>query len=191
MSKPNARTIVALVGAALLVFVAAVATVVGLAVRDADKPEPTITAYAHGKSVTIEPFMYCNVRMQDCQVLPKDDAALLPIDISCPEGKDCRIGEFANLDVPAGYPLQLSLPKAISDSPWVAVAYYGLPDGNVMPQRLSHRDFDEGTAAITIPSAPKLPLLGVEIQLPILAKDMSTGEEGYLPHAAWSVRTAA
>ncbi|NNH71680.1 DUF2771 domain-containing protein [Nocardia uniformis] len=190
MSKPNARTIVALVGAALLVFVAAVATVVGFAVRGADKPEPAITAYAHGKAITIEPFMYCNVQMQDCQVLPKDDEAQLPIELSCPEGKDCRIGQSSELDVPAGYPLQLSLPKSIVNSPWVAVAYYGMPDGNVMPQRLSHRDFDEGTAAITIPSAAELPLLGVEMQLPILARDMTTGEEGYLPHAAWSVRTA-
>lgn len=191
MSKPSARTIFALVGVALLVFVAAVATVVGLAVRGADKPEPVLTAYAHGKSVTVDPYMFCTVQMQDCRVLPKDGDTMLPVDLSCPEGKDCRTGVFTDLDVPAGYPLQLSLPKEIANSPWVAEAYYGLPDGTVMPQRFSHRDYDEGTVAVTIPSAPKLPLLGVEFALPILARDTTTGEEGYIPHAAWSIRTAS
>ncbi|MCP9621234.1 DUF2771 domain-containing protein [Nocardia otitidiscaviarum] len=190
MSKPNARTILALVAAALLVFVAAVATVVALAVRNADEPKPAITAYAHGRTVTVEPFMYCSVQMADCLVLPKDGETQLPVALDCPADSDCRTGEFADLEVPGGYPLQLSLPQSIARSPWVAVAYYELPDGAIMPQRISHRDFDEGTVAITIPSAERLPLLGVEVQLPILARDTTTGEEGYIPHAAWSIRTA-
>ncbi|MFI6870387.1 DUF2771 domain-containing protein [Nocardia sp. NPDC050406] len=191
MSKPNARTIFALVAVALLVFVAAVGAVVALAVRDADKPEPTITAYSHGKSVTVEPFMYCNVQMEDCRVLPKDGESLLPIELACTDGKDCHTGSFTDLDVPAGYPLQLSLPRDIAENPWVAEAYYELPDGTIMPKRLSHRDYDAGTVAVTIPSAPRLPLIGVEFQLPILARDTTTGEEGYIPHAAWSIRTSS
>ncbi|QLY31650.1 DUF2771 domain-containing protein [Nocardia huaxiensis] len=207
MSKPNARTIAALAGAALLVFVAAVAAVVALAVKDAPEPKPEITAYAHGESVTVEPYMFCNTKMQDCRVLPADiKAEELPDGIVCNAGTDCRTGTFAELAVPAGYPLQLSLPRQVVEAPWLLTAVYQLPDGRLMKQQFMKTDFEtehrelswtgfktvkKSPTAITIPSAKELPLVGIELDLPILARDMATGEEGYIPHAAWSVRVAS
>ncbi|WP_067531040.1 DUF2771 family protein [Nocardia crassostreae] len=187
MTKPNARTIAALL-AVLLVAAVAYFGAIFMIARNADKPEPTVTAYAHGKSITVQPYLYCGVRMDDCRVLPQEDIGL-PAQLTCPEGEDCHTGQSNDLEVPAGYPLQLSLPKEVIDSPWLIVALYRTPDGQILENQLTHRDFDEGTAAVTIPSVPKLPLLGVEIQLSILTRDMTTGQEGYMPHAAWSVRT--
>ena len=34
-----------------------------------------------------------------------------------------------------------------------------------------------------------LRLIGIEVQLPILARDIATGQETYVPHAAWSIVT--
>ncbi|MBL1077648.1 DUF2771 domain-containing protein [Nocardia sp. 2] len=207
MSTPNARTIAALAGAALLVFVAAVAAVVALAVRDAPEHEPDITAYAYGRSVVVEPYMYCNTRMQDCLVLPADIAAeQLPDGVVCSEGTECRTGTSAELNIPGGYPLQLSLPKQVVNAPWLLTAVYQTPDGRLVRQQFTKSDFEtehrelswtgfktvkKSPSAIRIPSLQELPLVGVELDLPILARDMATGEEGYIPHAAWSVRVAA
>ncbi|MBF6235992.1 DUF2771 family protein [Nocardia otitidiscaviarum] len=193
MSKPNARTILALAAAALLVFVAAVATVVALAVRNADEPKPTLTAYAHGKAITVDPYMLCNVRMEDCRVLPADPADRLSADLglTCPGEDDCRTGTFANLDVPGGYPLQLSFPSRFTDAPWLVRAYYLLPDGSEDREDIPWLDHDKGTVAITVPSSPERKLVGVVVQLLINARDIDTGAEIAIPHAEWSILTAA
>ncbi|MFE3188944.1 DUF2771 family protein [Nocardia sp. NPDC059240] len=211
MSQTRTRTIVALVGAALLVFVAAVAAVVTVAVRHADKPEVQITAYANGKSITIAPYWDCNVRMQDCRTLPSAELLDLPDDIACATGgTGCRTGVPAELPVKPGLPLQLSFPKEISDAPWMGSVVYRLPNGKPLrPTSIEHDDYAQGTTAITIPSAlyvtadghkflnkpaapsVQLTLIGVEIDVPILWRDPQTGEEGQVPHTAWSVATMA
>lgn len=198
MSQTRTRTIVALVGAALLVFVAAVAAVVTIAVRHADQPEPAVTAYAHGKSVTVQPFMYCTVRSENNQ-LKFDD---------CDNSQS-----ISNLNVPPGSPLQLSLPNEIADAPWRMAIVYALPNGQAAQSTIWYRDQVEKACqvpsplaaepanpaeslkdcrALTIetPADPRLRLAGIELQLPVPARDES-GQEGYVPHAIWSIRTAA
>ncbi|ONM50391.1 DUF2771 domain-containing protein [Nocardia donostiensis] len=167
MSTLNTRTIVALLTVGLLVLGAAFTGVLWVLVRNADSRDPEITAYAHGTTVTVPPFMYCTVRMEDC-----------------------RYGETVSLDVPAGYPLQLSLPTQISGAPWLIQQVYELPSGEEVAEMSGHAEFD-GARAITIDSQPEpdLRLVGVEIQLPILARD-ETGREFYVPHAVWSIKTA-
>ncbi|MEV4237251.1 MULTISPECIES: DUF2771 domain-containing protein [unclassified Nocardia] len=169
MSKPSTRTVVALCVAALLVFTVAFVGVLTVFVRKADHPDPTVTAYAHGKTVTVPPFLYCTVKMEDC-----------------------KYGETVTLDVPAGYPLQLSLPKRIADAPWLAQLVYAMPTGEKVDRVVSRNDFPEGALAVTIDSKPEpeLRLVGIELQLPILARD-ETGREFYVPHAAWSISTAS
>ncbi|WP_433728252.1 DUF2771 domain-containing protein [Nocardia sp. CA-129566] len=168
MNKPSTRTVVALAVAALLVFTVAFVGVLTVLVRRAAHPDPTVTAYAHGKTVTVEPFLYCTVKLEQC-----------------------KYGETVVLDVPAGYPLQLSLPKKIADAPWLAQLVYTLPSGEKVDRVVSRNDFPEGALAVTIDSKPEpeLRLVGVELQLPILARD-ETGREFYVPHAAWSISTA-
>ncbi|MGY4098559.1 DUF2771 domain-containing protein [Nocardia sp. R16R-3T] len=168
MNKPSTRTVVALCVAALLVFTVAFVGVLTVLVRKADRPDPTVTAYAHGKTVTVPPFLYCTVKMEDC-----------------------KYGETVVLDVPAGYPLQLSLPKKIADAPWLAQLVYVLPTGEKVDRVVSRNDFPAGALAVTIDSKPEpeLRLVGIELQLPILARD-ETGREFYVPHAAWSISTS-
>lgn len=56
---------------------------------------------------------------------------------------------------------------------------------------ISRNDYPDRALALTIDSMPEpdLRLIGVELQLPILARD-ETGKEFYVPHAAWSISTA-
>ncbi|MFI6215505.1 DUF2771 domain-containing protein [Nocardia brasiliensis] len=169
MKRLNTRTVVALLVAGLLVVTVAFVGVLVVLVRNADEKDPVITAYAHGKTVTVEPYVYCSVQMEDC-----------------------RYGETVQLVVPPNYPLQLSLPKKIAEAPWLAQVVYALPNGERVDRVISHTNYPQGAMAVTIESRPEpdLRLVGLELQLPILAKDKDTGKEFYLPHAAWSISTA-
>ncbi|MFD3704173.1 DUF2771 domain-containing protein [Nocardia sp. NPDC058658] len=168
MSKLNARTIVALVAAGLFAVAAVTAVWVGVAVSKAPAHSPQLTAYAHGKAITVDPFMYCTVRMEEC-----------------------RYGETAPLEVPAGAPVQLSLPDEVSQSPWLIQLIYQRPSGEQLDRVLSFADYPDGARALTIESKPEpdLRLSGIEVQLPILTRDIATGQESYIPHAAWSIVT--
>ncbi|MGQ4616747.1 DUF2771 family protein [Nocardia sp. R7R-8] len=193
MSKLNARTIAALVATALLVLTVAFVGVLTVLVRDAEKPDVILTAYAHGKTVAVRPFSYCSVTMQDCRILPEDNApGTVFTTLNC--GQDtpgCHRGRTVELEVPAGYPLQLSLPKQVADAPWLAQLVYLLPNGEKVDQVISRNDYPDRALALTIDSKPEpdLRLIGVEFQLPILARD-ETGREFYVPHATWSISTA-
>ncbi|WP_039795092.1 DUF2771 domain-containing protein [Nocardia araoensis] len=193
MSKLNARTIAALVAAALLVLTVAFVGVLAVLVRDAEKPDVTLTAYAHGKTVTVQPFSYCSVTMQDCSILPEDNVpGTVFTTLNCGQDTpDCHRGRTVELEVPAGYPLQLSLPKKVADAPWLAQLVYLLPNGEKVDQVISRNDYPDRAFALTIDSKPEpdLRLIGVEFQLPILARD-ETGREFYVPHATWSISTA-
>ncbi|MFB7877789.1 DUF2771 domain-containing protein [Nocardia sp. NPDC056064] len=168
MSKLNVRTTLALAAAGLLAVAVVTAVWVGIAASKAPAYQPQITAYAYGETVTVEPFMYCTVRMEDC-----------------------RYGETTPLTVPSGLPVQLSLPEKISGSPWLIQLIYQRPSGEQVDRVLSFADFPDGARAITVDSQPEpdLRLVGIEVQLPILARDTATGRETYIPHAAWSIVT--
>jgi hypothetical protein len=159
----TARIVLGISFIALIVVIAAAAIVVN-AIVDSDERLPEITAYAYGETITVGPAEYCSLDLQECQH-----------------------GELANLDVPAGQPLQLSLPKEIADAPWRLVMVYQGPDGDLAPQE---RYFTSGEAdAVTVTSdrSPAWQLNGVEIQLPSAVVD-----ENGLPHAraVWAIKTA-
>lgn len=176
MSKPKARTIVALLAALLVVAVAYIAVIAVIA-RNAEKPQPEITAYAHGRSVTVTPYLYCDVHIENNTL----------------DLRNCDDTQhIAELNVPAGYPVQLSLPKEIVDAPWQMVLVYQLPDGTGVQRLATHRDFPDDARAITVPTPtdPRLQLTGLEIQLPIPARD-ETGQEGFVTSARWAIHTGA
>jgi hypothetical protein len=158
------RIVLGLAVLALVVVIGA-AIVVVLAIRDADERLPEITAYGNGRSITVAPAEYCTLDLRECSQ-----------------------GELAVLDVNAGQPLQLSLPKEISDAPWRLVAVFEDPvSGELVPEE---RYFESGaTAALTVVSdrEPPWQLAGVEIQLPSAVVD-----ESGLPraHAVWAIKTA-
>ncbi|MFR9750837.1 DUF2771 domain-containing protein [Nocardia sp. 004] len=192
MSRLNVRTIVALIAAATLTLTAAFAGVLTVLIRNADEPDVTLTAYADGEAVTVRPFGYCAVTMQDCSILPEQAAeGTVFAALSCaPATPDCHRGRTVQLEVPAGLPLQLSLPSRIADAPWLAQLIYAQPGGGRVERVINRNDYSDRVLAVTIDSEPEpgLRLLGVELQLPILARD-EMGNEFYVPHAAWSIDT--
>lgn len=189
MSQVKARTLVAAL-VALLVVAVAYFGVIAMIARNAEKPEPELTAYSHGKSVTVQPYQYCDVQMQNCKILPAEDMSGFPVPLECAAGQpDCHTGKPVDLRVPGGDPLQLSLPKDIAGKPWLITAIYRTPSGATAQNTVSFQDYDKGTVAVTIPSLKELKLVVVEVQLPILVRDTTTGQEGYLPHQAWSIHT--
>ncbi|MGE2770697.1 DUF2771 family protein [Rhodococcus sp. 1.20] len=94
-----------------------------------------------------------------------------------------QVGDIYALDVPAGYPLQLSLSTDVSDAQWALLAVYEDADGN---QTGEPRVFEPGEAlAVTVESSsdPVKQLVGVEIHLAV----GEGSEQGLL---IWSIKTA-
>lgn len=168
MSTNRFRTTLALALAGILVLVAGTAGVVWLLARDAEPHKPELTAYAHGEAVTVPPFYFCTVRMENCEQ-----------------------GDTVFLEVPAGNPLQISLPSEVVGTPWELLPLYADENGEVVEKPSSYRDHPDGTRALTVDSDPEpgLELIGVELQVMIIAID-ETGREFSIPHAIWSLKTA-
>ena len=128
-------------------------------------PQPVeITAYSHGHLIRVGPYLYCNVlNLDDCQQ---------------PQAQ----GELA---VNEHYPVQLSVPEAISRAPWRLLQVYEDPANTATTM------FRPGTRlAVTIPSfdPQRGRLTGIVVQLLTLVVDPS-GQLRDVPHAEWSVRT--
>ena len=162
------RGVVALVAA--LVTLASVGAGVGawLLVRPSGPQRPEISAYSHGHLTRVGPYLYCDVlNLNDCQT---------------PQTQ----GE---LPVNARYPVQLSVPEAISRAPWRLLQVYEDPANTATTM------FRPGTRlAVTIPSVDprRGRLTGIVVQLLTVVVDDSrfndTTTVRAVPHAEWSVR---
>lgn len=134
-----------------------------LLTRDTGSRLPQISAYSHGHSVRVGPYVYCNVvNLNDCQN-PQNQGAL---------------------PVSARYPVQLSVPTAIGRAPWRLLRVY--EDERNSTSTLYRPNTD---LAVTIPSVDpqRGRLTGVVVQLLTLVQDQN-GELRDAPHAEWSVR---
>jgi hypothetical protein len=132
--------------------------------RNPPPAHPQISAYTRGQLVRVGPYRYCNVLdLTKCDV-PK------------------AMGELA---VSSRSPVQLSVPSAISEAPWVLLRAYEGPDDTVV------ESFPRGTTrAVTIPTVDprRGRLTGIAVELPTWVRD-EQGNEFPLPHAEWSVST--
>ncbi|SBS74218.1 conserved exported hypothetical protein [uncultured Mycobacterium sp.] len=131
--------------------------------RDTGSPLPEISAYSHGQSVRVGPFVYCNVvNLNDCQN---------------PQTQ----GE---LPVNERYPVQLSVPTSIGRAPWRLLRVY---EDERNSTTTIYRPNTE--LAVTIPTVDpqRGKLTGVVVQLLTLVQDQN-GELRDAPHAEWSVR---
>jgi uncharacterized protein DUF2771 len=148
-----------------LVTLLAVGSGVGtwLLVRRPGPQRPEISAYSHGHLTRVGPYLYCNVlNLDDCQT---------------PQTQ----GE---LPVSGRYPVQLSVPEAISRAPWRLLQVYEDAANTTATM------FRPGTRlAVTIPTLDpqRGRLTGIVVQLLTLVVDPS-GELRDAPHAEWSVR---
>ena len=176
MSKPSTRTILALAVAAVRVGVAAGAGIGAVAGHNAPEKEPTVTAYAHGKTVEVPPFRFWSIEQGGAD------------GISIVQKPDSRT--TASLPAPPGYPVQLSLPDYLVGAPWKIRLEYVAPDGTTQPLRITYLDYEKGTRAVTIPSLlkPDLRLTHLEIQLVVLTQDQ-LGNQSFMPYQAWSIDT--
>ncbi len=134
-----------------------------LLVRQPGPKLPEISAYSHGHSTRVGPYLYCNV---------------LDLD-------DCRAPQTqGELPVSERYPVQLSVPDAIYRAPWRLLKVYEDPTNTTSTMFRSATRF-----AVTIPSVDPYRgrLTGIVVQLLTLVVDPS-GELREAPHAEWSVR---
>lgn len=134
-----------------------------LLVREPGPQRPEISAYSHGHLTRVGPYMYCSVlNLDDCQT---------------PQAQ----GE---LPVTERYPVQLSVPEAISRAPWRLLQVYDDPTNTTTTLfRPNSR------LAVTIPTVDphRGRLTGIVVQLLTLVVDPA-GELREAPHAEWSVR---
>jgi hypothetical protein len=156
------------VAAALAVVVTLLAVAAGVGtwwlLRKPGQRPPEISAYSHGQLVRVGPYLYCNVlNLNECQQ-PQAQGEL-------------RVNDH--------YPVQLSVPEAISRAPWRLLQVYEDPANTATTM------FRPGSRfAVTIPSVDpqRGRLTGIVVQLLTLVLDPS-GELRDVPHAEWSVRT--
>ena len=161
--KPRVnRGLAVLLGAAVVLLCVGAGVGTWLLVRQRGPQRPEISVYSHGHLTRVGPYLYCNVlNLDDCQQ---------------PRAQ----GE---LPVSERYPVQLSIPEAISRAPWRLLQVYEDPTNTTTTM------FRPGTRlAVTIPSVDPLRgrLTGIVVQLLTLVVDPS-GELRDAPHAEWSV----
>lgn len=160
--RARTKKIVAAVSVLMVVALVAYVSVLVVIIKNInDEPEglPQITAYAHGRTIETQPAGFCTIDLSQC----------------------AQIGDVYELDVPEGYPLQLSLSKEVSDAEWAMLAVYEDADGN---QTGEPRFFGAGESmAVTVEAEPQKQLVGVEIHLAV----GEGSEQGLL---IWSIKTA-
>ena len=74
-----------------------------LALSSCSVPNPEITFFSSGRSVTVAPIQYCDVKDQHCAA----------------DGSAAR-----SLNVIPGQPVQISVPQEIADTPWQVAARF-------------------------------------------------------------------
>lgn len=122
---------------------------------------PEVTFSVADRSVQTEPIRYCDIDLAECE---QDDAAV------------------AVLDVPAGYPVHISVPDAVAETPWQVVFRYR-KDGEQLGGRSTV--FTPGTQREYILRAPEgATLETLEVQqygVPVLEE----GKPSFPIRAAW------
>ena len=163
MKPAGNRRVAVLLAAVLIPLSVGVGVGTWLLVRPTSPQRPEISVYSHGHLTRVGPYLYCNVlNLNDCQQ---------------PHAQ----GE---LPVNERYPVQLSVPEAISRAPWRLLQVYDDPTNT------ASTIFRPGTRfAVTIPPVDpqRGRLTGIVVQLLTLVVDPS-GELRDAPHAEWSVR---
>jgi hypothetical protein len=146
--------------------------VTGCGGGSADDAPPQVTFTAGQASVVAKPAQYCDLKLTDCH---NDDTA--PVDLA----------------VPAGTPLQVTVPKAISATPWQVVFTYrdatgAQTDGRSPVFAMGAQDGYE----LQLP-APDDRLLAAQVQQfgPAPQADPETGELQFPIRGSWVLTTSA
>ena len=150
---------------AALVVLAAVGAGFGAwaLVRTPGSPLPQVSAYSRGTTVRVDPYLYCNViNLDDC----------------------VKGGVQGELAVNARYPVQLSVPAAISQAPWRLLRVY---EDERNTTTTAYRPDTRLAETVQTVDPQHGRLVGLVVQLLTLVKDQN-GELHDLPHAEWSIK---
>ena len=124
-------------------------------------PHPTVTFYGDRAAVTVQPELWCEV----------DSTALT---VSCPAPPDT--GNDGHLTMRTNQPLQINVPGAVADAPWLVVFEYTDAAGTAQNGRSAI--FTDDRLAYTLPAlGAGTHLRRVEVQsglIPTQAADGST-----------------
>jgi hypothetical protein len=134
-------------------------------------PQPKVDFTIAGKKTTAKPFLYCDVKVEDCR---RDNAAML------------------KLPVPPDTPVTVTVPREVADTPWSVVIQYATAAGEQKaPVTVATFTPGKETTFEALPPEPGAQLQTVEVkQAGGVLIEGETGPEA-VTRAAWSLQVAA
>jgi hypothetical protein len=134
-------------------------------------PRPRIDFTIAEKKVTAKPFIYCDIKVEDCR---RDNTAMI------------------KLPVPPGTSVLVTVPREVSETPWSVVIQYKTADGQ-QKEPVTVATFAPGkkTSYEALPTEPGAQLQTVEVKQ--AGGVMVQGQNGPEPvtRAAWSLQVTA
>lgn len=137
----------------------------------ADPPQPQIAFTVADKKVTAKPFIYCDIKVEDCR---RDNTAMI------------------KLAVPPGTAVRVTVPKEVADTPWSVVIQYKTAAGEQKaPVTIATFAPGKQTSFDALPEEPGAQLQTVEVKQ--AGGVMVKGEAGpeAVTRAAWSLQVTA
>ncbi|TDV41830.1 DUF2771 family protein [Actinophytocola oryzae] len=134
-------------------------------------PRPRIDFTIAEQKVTAKPFLYCDVKVEDCR---RDNAAMI------------------KRPVPPGTSVKITVPKEVADTPWSVVIQYRTATGEQKaPVTVATFGPGKQTSFEALPTEPGAQLQTVEVKQ--AGGVLVQGDNGPEPvtRAAWSLQVTA
>jgi hypothetical protein len=134
-------------------------------------PQPRIDFTIAGKKTTAKPFLYCDIKVEDCR---RDNAAMVKV------------------PVPPGTAVTVTVPKEVADTPWSVVIQYKTAAGEQKaPETVATFSPGKETTYEALPPDAGAQLQTVEVkQAGGILIQGQTGPEP-VTRAAWSLQVTA
>jgi hypothetical protein len=136
----------------------------------AEPAQPRIDFTVADKKVTAKPFLYCDIKVEDCR---RDNTAMV------------------KMPVPPGTAVRVTVPKEVADTPWSVVIQYSVGGEQKAPVTVATFAPGKETTYEALPQEPGAQLQTVEVKQAggVLVK----GEAGpeAVTRAAWSLQVSA
>ncbi len=134
-------------------------------------PRPRIDFTIASKKVTAKPFIYCDIKVEDCR---RDNTAMI------------------KMPVPPGTAVRITVPREVADAPWSVVIQYKTADGQQKePVTVATFAPRKENTYEALPSEPGAQLQTVEVKQ--AGGVLLQGQNGPEPvtRAAWSLQVTA
>lgn len=134
-----------------------------------DDPEtpPEVTFATDGRTVTVRPFRYCDAEVTECS---EDRAAV------------------AYLRVPAGLPVDVTVPEEVASTPWSVTIGYVTAAGEQKDQMLGVFTKGEQDTFTARPPAPGDTIRTVEVKQAGGRIEDVGGQQQVVPRGVWSLQ---